>query len=154
VLFYSPGSTTATGVYGKGGSFTTNTANNGGISAGSLAFPFGVAIDSTGDLYVTEYLNNRVLKYNNNGPAAEQIDNLTTTINNFNLSPAGIAKSFISQLQAAATGLLANDTSGACTSVNDLIHHLNAQSGKKLTTAQAQQLLASANTLKTSLGCP
>jgi hypothetical protein len=41
VLFYPSGSTTATRVYGQGGSFTTNTANNGGISANSLAFPTG-----------------------------------------------------------------------------------------------------------------
>ena len=36
VLFYPSGSTTATRVYGQGGSFTTGTANKGGISANSL----------------------------------------------------------------------------------------------------------------------
>jgi sugar lactone lactonase YvrE len=36
VLFYPSGSTTATRVYGQLGSFTTNTQNNGGISANSL----------------------------------------------------------------------------------------------------------------------
>jgi sugar lactone lactonase YvrE len=63
VLFYPAGSTTATQVYGQGGSFTTNTANNGGISANSLDEPLGLALDSSGDLYVADELNNRVLFY-------------------------------------------------------------------------------------------
>ncbi len=46
VLFYPAGSTTATRVYGQSGSFTSNTANNGGISANSLRQPCGVALDS------------------------------------------------------------------------------------------------------------
>ena len=36
VLFYPSGSTTATRVYGQLGSFTTNSPNNGGVSANSL----------------------------------------------------------------------------------------------------------------------
>jgi sugar lactone lactonase YvrE len=63
VLFYPAGSTTATRVYGQNGSFTSNTANNGGISANSLDQPSAVALDASGNLYVTEYLNNRVLFY-------------------------------------------------------------------------------------------
>ena len=43
VLFYLSGSTTATRVYGQCGSFTTSTANNGGISANSLDNPAGLA---------------------------------------------------------------------------------------------------------------
>jgi hypothetical protein len=45
-LFYLSGSTTATGVYGQLGSFTTNTANLGGVSANSLENPAGLALDS------------------------------------------------------------------------------------------------------------
>ena len=54
VLFYPPGSTTATRVYGHFGSFTTTTANNGGVSANSLYNPEGVAVDSSGNLYVAD----------------------------------------------------------------------------------------------------
>src|SRR5271157_4318936 len=60
--FYN-GSTTATRVYGQGGSFITNTTNNGGISATSLDIPIGVAVDGSGNLYVTDASNNRVLYY-------------------------------------------------------------------------------------------
>ena len=56
--------TTADLVFGQDGSFTSNTANNGGVSANSLYFPSGVALDASGNLYVADYSNNRVLEYN------------------------------------------------------------------------------------------
>ncbi len=55
-------SQTANRVFGQGGSYSTNTSNNGGISANSLAFPYGVAIDGSGRLYIADG-NNRVLEY-------------------------------------------------------------------------------------------
>lgn len=63
VLYYPAGSTTATQVYGQGGSFLANTANNGGISASSLYDPWGVALDGSGNLYVVDYGNNRMLMF-------------------------------------------------------------------------------------------
>src|SRR5262249_13254245 len=63
VLFYPAGSTIATRVWGQGGSFTSNTANLGGISADSLSQPRRVAPDDNGDLYVVDEANNRALKY-------------------------------------------------------------------------------------------
>jgi hypothetical protein len=56
-------STTADVVYGQFGSFTTNTGNNGGVSANSLGDPTGVALDSSGNLYVADWGNGRVLLY-------------------------------------------------------------------------------------------
>src|SRR5208337_2667044 len=64
------GSTTASRVYGQGGSFTTNTANNGGILATSLNTPSGVAVDGSGNLYVVDFNNNRVLYYPSGSTAA------------------------------------------------------------------------------------
>jgi len=63
LLYYPAGSTTATRVYGQGGSFITNTANSGGISVNSLDEPYSVAVDTSGNLYVFDTLNNRVLVY-------------------------------------------------------------------------------------------
>jgi sugar lactone lactonase YvrE len=69
--FVAPGSTqpgtlepiTAGVVYGQGSSFTSNTHNNGGVSANSLADPAGSVLDSNGNLYVGDTGNNRVLFY-------------------------------------------------------------------------------------------
>ncbi len=73
VLFYLAGSTTATRVYGQGGAFTTNTWNNGGVSANSLGEPYGLAVDSSGNLYVGDYQNNRVLFYPAGSTTATQV---------------------------------------------------------------------------------
>ncbi len=43
--------------------FTSNTANNGGVSASSLYGPHGVAVDTAGNVYVADLYNNRVLVY-------------------------------------------------------------------------------------------
>ncbi|MGO9316730.1 MAG: NHL repeat-containing protein [Terracidiphilus sp.] len=43
--------------------FTSNTANNGGISATSMYFPAQPAFDGDGDLWVSEFGNNRILEY-------------------------------------------------------------------------------------------
>jgi sugar lactone lactonase YvrE len=51
-------------VFGQLGSFTSKTANNGGISKNSLNQPNGVAVDGHGNLYVADSSNNRVLEFN------------------------------------------------------------------------------------------
>jgi len=43
--------------------FTSNTANNGSVSASSLHRPHGVAVDTAGNVYVADLYNNRVLVY-------------------------------------------------------------------------------------------
>lgn len=63
VLFFPENSTAATIVFGQNNSFTSNTANNGGLSATSLNNPRGVCIDSSGGLYVVDDNNNRVLYF-------------------------------------------------------------------------------------------
>ena len=52
--------------------------NNGassGISYRHIRYPKGVAVDSNGDIYVTEYFNDRVSKWNSNGEAQGWIGN-------------------------------------------------------------------------------
>jgi hypothetical protein len=101
VLYYASGSTTATRVYGQGGSFSSNTGNNGGISATSLNQPNGVALDSSGNLYVADWYNNRVLSY----PASGTITVMTT------------ANHVYGQNGSFTTGLL-NNTSGTANTVS------------------------------------
>ena len=55
--------TTADQVFGQGGSFLSNTCNNGGVSASSLCGAEGVGVDGADNLYVGDYANNRVLGY-------------------------------------------------------------------------------------------
>jgi sugar lactone lactonase YvrE len=43
--------------------FTSTSENTGGVSAGSLRNPSGVTVDATGNLYVADRSNNRVLEY-------------------------------------------------------------------------------------------
>ena len=54
---------TADRVFGQGGSFSSGTANTGGISPGSLSLPAGVALDGEANLYIADASNNRVLEY-------------------------------------------------------------------------------------------
>jgi sugar lactone lactonase YvrE len=67
------GTCTATGVFGQNGSFTTNSPNLNGLSAKSLSAPFDVALDSTGDLIVSDFNNNRLLLYQN--PLSNTVSN-------------------------------------------------------------------------------
>ncbi|MDO8431069.1 MAG: FG-GAP-like repeat-containing protein [Candidatus Binatus sp.] len=50
-------------VFGQGGSFTSRFCNKGGVSASSLCVPLGVALDTFGNLYVSDNHNHRVLEY-------------------------------------------------------------------------------------------
>jgi hypothetical protein len=82
VLFYPSGSTTATRVYGQGGSFTTGLINNGGISAISLHHSQGIALDGSG-VYIADTFNNRVLFYPSGSTTASRVygqAGFTTTI--------------------------------------------------------------------------
>jgi sugar lactone lactonase YvrE len=53
-------------VFGQKGSFTTNVCNiDGSVSADSLCEPAGVAVDSGGNLYLSDEGNSRVLEFDN-----------------------------------------------------------------------------------------
>jgi sugar lactone lactonase YvrE len=60
-----PANTTANRVFGQADDFTTNACNFGGAapSAASACRISGVAVDSSGNLYVADQYNNRVLQY-------------------------------------------------------------------------------------------
>jgi sugar lactone lactonase YvrE len=58
------GDTTADKVFGQGGSFASTTCNLAGVTDNSLCNPAGVAVDRSGNLYVTDSSNNRALEYN------------------------------------------------------------------------------------------
>jgi hypothetical protein len=53
----------ATMSYGQGGDVDTTVPNLGGINASSLWHPMGLAFDRGGDLWATDFYNQRVLEY-------------------------------------------------------------------------------------------
>jgi sugar lactone lactonase YvrE len=73
VLFYTAGSTTATRVWGQGGSFSTTTINKGGVSADSLFFPGGVVVDASNNVYISDVGNSRVLFYPSGSTTATRV---------------------------------------------------------------------------------
>jgi len=67
-----PGDETADYVFGQGGIFTTTTCNKGGTvtastlcGSGFFVGGGGVGVDASGDVYIADTLNNRVLQFNN-----------------------------------------------------------------------------------------
>ncbi len=44
--------------------FISNASNSGGVSGSTMNSPIGIAVDSSGNLYVSDYNNHRVLRFN------------------------------------------------------------------------------------------
>ena len=123
------------------------------LSSGST-FPIGtstVACSATDEAGNTSSGSFQVLVQ----AAADQVANLAIMVENFNLAQ-GITNSLdaklgniLSALSAAQTGSVAN----VCGQLNAFINEVQAQSGKKLTLAQANQLIAAATQIKAVVGC-
>jgi hypothetical protein len=102
------------------------------ISTGSLRIPVSVTLESL--------------------DPAQTIDDLQTTVSGLGLSK-GLTTALNSSLRDAADALALNDTAGACASLQAFVNKVQAQTGKKLTPEQAQQLTSAANEIRTQLGC-
>ena len=85
-------------------------------------------------------------------PAAAQVTSLAATIVSFGLPP-GISGSYTTKLESAQAAIASGDIGAACGSLKALANHAQAQSGKKLSPAQAQQVIDQAGDIRRSLGC-
>jgi len=65
----------------------------------------------------------------------------------------GITNALESKLQNALDALAADDTAGACYWMQSFVDLVNAQTGKKISSSDAQQLLDAANDIQTQLDC-
>jgi hypothetical protein len=84
--------------------------------------------------------------------AVQQISDLVAVIQSYNLD-RGTENSLTSMLDAALKALQAGDTATACGSLTALINHAQAQSGKKLTVARADEIIALATRIRNAIGC-
>ena len=82
----------------------------------------------------------------------QAIDDLRERIASYGL-PRGTARSLDAKLEAALNAWQIGDSAGACNSLLAFLNEVRAQTGKKLTEAQAQQLTAAANDIRAQIGC-
>ena len=68
-----PATPTSTRVYGQFGAFNSNAGNNGGLSANSISGPYSVTTDSSGNAYIADTNNNRVLYYPSGSTTATRV---------------------------------------------------------------------------------
>ena len=80
--------------------------------------------------------------------AAEQLDDLADAV-----AGVGPGKSLAAKVAAIEDALGANDTAEACATLNAFINEVDAQTGKKISTAVAASLIAQANGIRAALGC-
>lgn len=85
-------------------------------------------------------------------PPAQGITNLMNTVSSLSLA-SGLTNSLDSDLSGALASLAAGHVKAACNQINLFIQEVEAQSGKKITGAEADQLIAQANAIGTQLGC-
>lgn len=67
---------------------------------------------------------------------------------------SGATRSLVSKLEETIAALAAGDTATACGSLKALANHARAQSGKKLTQAQGDEIVADSQALRADIGCP
>lgn len=84
--------------------------------------------------------------------AATQVSDLISVVQGLPIAH-GLKSSLLTQLQAVQADLQANNTAQACNDLTSFMNHVSAQSGKGLTTSQANQLSAAATTIQKVLAC-
>lgn len=80
--------------------------------------------------------------------AAEQLDDLADAV-----AGVGPGKSLTAKVTAIQDSLADDDTAEACAILDDFMNEVNAQTGKKISTAVAASLIAQANGIRAALGC-
>jgi hypothetical protein len=82
----------------------------------------------------------------------DKINDLIGSITGFDL-PSGTQTAANAKLRAALNAIAANNTLLACSSLQDEINFVNAQSGKKIAASDAASILVSVAAIRTQLGC-
>jgi len=117
--------------------------------AGTYIVTYDVS-DSSGNVAVQVTRTVKVLS------PAQATENLIGDITSLGL-PEGVENSLITTLQNVGDKLTDNNPkndSAACGKLEGFINQVNAQEGKKLTSAEADELRQAAERIKASIGCP
>jgi hypothetical protein len=84
--------------------------------------------------------------------AAEQLGDLITAVTNLS-AKEGTTMSLLAKLQTALARVQANDAASACGTLAAFINEVTAHSGKDISVADADALIAKATQIRTVLGC-
>ena len=85
-------------------------------------------------------------------PPSSHLNDLVALVESFNLRP-GIENSLVTKLQNALAAIAVSDITTACDALTSFSNECRAQSGKKLTIDQANELITAATQIKGNLGC-
>jgi hypothetical protein len=86
------------------------------------------------------------------GSADEMIDDLQSSVAGMVLS-GGVASSIDSKLRSAESALAADNTALACSALQDLLNHVKALRGKKLSVANADAITSAVSAIRDELDC-
>jgi len=117
------------------------------VSASGSAFPTGTTTVNCTAIDTHENTGNASFTVHIKG-AAEQLADLLTAV-----TGVGPGTSLTNKVTRAQGSLAANDVLDTCSTLTALVHEISAQSGKKIPSGLAGTLIASANRIKTVLGC-
>jgi HYR domain-containing protein len=84
--------------------------------------------------------------------AAEQLTDLATVIDNFNLKKS-VDKQFNHKLDQVQKALTQNQINNVCRMLNDLISDAQRASGNKLTSEEANEIITAATRIRAVIGC-
>lgn len=125
------------GLYGGGGSGGSG-GGGGGSGFGPAGVVFETGVRSGHGLITISYTT----------PINDQLTTLLTAV-----TGVGSGKSLADKVKQVQAYVAANNQPAACSTLNDFINLVKAQTGKKVTAAQAASFIAQATAIKTTLGC-
>jgi hypothetical protein len=139
-----------TNAWGTGPAMPTDRYAFGVGVTGGVLYAFGGATFTGG---FTTLSTVEALSAEQEATPGELTSDLINLVRSFTLQ-RGVSNSFESKLQKVIAALDSPDgTTEACDQLKAFINHANAQSGKHLTVAQADQLVGAASQIRTLLGC-
>jgi type I site-specific restriction-modification system R (restriction) subunit len=80
------------------------------------------------------------------------VEELIDLVESFEL-PRGIERALVVKLEHALEAIIDGDLKRACNLLRAFINQVNAQKGKKITEAQAEELLEAAAQIRSVIGC-